>query len=156
MEFYSNEEIAAIIKRSAKILDIEIHPEAVNEIAVRSRFTPRTANYHLKRCRDYAQVNANKNHIDLKVVDEAMRALRIDAQGLDELDRRLLMIIKTQYNGGPVGLEALAATLNEETDTIEDVIEPYLLKVGFLRRTSRGRELTPMAVEHLGTKQTLG
>ena len=83
------------------------------------------------------------------MVDEAMQALRIDAQGLDELDRRLLKIIKTQYNGGPVGIEALAATLNEETDTIEDVIEPYLLKSGFLRRTSRGRELTSMALEHL-------
>ena len=120
--------------------------DACLAMARRSRGTPRIANRLLRRCRDYAQVNSNKNHIDLKVVDEAMQALRIDAQGLDELDRRLLMIMKTQYNGGPVGIEALAATLNEEIDTIEDVIEPYLLKAGFLRRTSRGRELTPMAI----------
>ena len=114
---------------------MDVDQDACLAMADRSRGTPRIANRLLRRCRDHAQVNTSKNHIDLKVVDEAMRALRIDAQGLDELDRRLLTIMKTQYNGGPVGLEALAATLNEETDTIEDVIEPYLLKSGFLRRT---------------------
>ena len=128
---------------------MEVDPDACLAMAKRSRGTPRIANRLLRRCRDYAQVKANKNHIDLKVVDEAMAALRIDKEGLDELDRRLLTIMKKQYKGGPVGIEALAATLNEETDTIEDVIEPYLLKAGFLRRTSRGRELTPMALDHL-------
>ena len=123
--------------------------DACLALAKRSRGTPRIANRLLRRCRDYAQVNSKKNHIDIKVVDETMRALRIDTQGLDELDRRLLTVMKTQYTGGPVGLEALAATLNEETDTIEDVLEPYLLKAGFLRRTSRGRELTKMATDHL-------
>jgi Holliday junction DNA helicase RuvB len=151
LEFYSHDALSQIISTSAGKLNVEIDNDACLAMARRSRGTPRIANRLLRRCRDWAQVNSNKNHIDLKVVDEAMLALRIDAQGLDELDRRLLMIIKTQYKGGPVGLEALAATLNEETDTIEDVIEPYLLKTGFLRRTSRGRELTAMAVDHLST-----
>src|SRR5208283_1795078 len=152
-------DLASIVSTSAGKLKVEIDNDACLAMSRRARGTPRIANRLLRRCRDYAQVNANKNHIDLKVVDEAMRALRIDSEGLDELDRRLLTIIKTQYNGGPVGIEALAATLNEETDTIEDVIEPYLLKAGFLRRTSRGRELTPMALELLNkadTKQPLG
>ena len=145
LEFYGKMIWPSIVSTSAEKLNVQVDPDACLAMARRSRGTPRIANRLLRRCRDYAQVNSNKNHIDLKVVDEAMQALRIDAQGLDELDRRLLMIIKTHYNGGPVGIDALAATLNEETDTIEDVIEPYLLKVGFLRRTSRGRELTPMA-----------
>jgi len=150
LEFYADNELARIVTASAEKLKVQIDPDACLALSRRARGTPRIANRLLRRCRDYAQVNANKNHIDLKVVQEAMSALRIDALGLDELDRRLLSIIKTQYNGGPVGLEAVAATLNEETDTIEDVIEPYLLKTGFLRRTTRGRELTPMALEHLG------
>jgi holliday junction DNA helicase RuvB len=149
LEFYSNDALSHIISTSAAKLNVEIDNNACLAMGGRSRGTPRIANRLLRRCRDWAQVNSNKNHIDLKVLDEAMQALRIDNQGLDELDRRLLTIMKTQYNGGPVGIEALAATLNEETDTIEDVIEPYLLKTGFLRRTSRGRELTSMAVDHL-------
>jgi Holliday junction DNA helicase RuvB len=151
LEFYNDNDLSRIVSTSAKKLNVVIDHDACIAMAQRSRGTPRIANRLLRRCRDYAQVNSSKNHIDLKVVDEAMQALRIDAQGLDELDRRLLKIMKTQYNGGPVGIEALAATLNEETDTIEDVIEPYLLKTGFLRRTSRGRELTPMALDHLNT-----
>src|SRR5208283_4029168 len=134
-------DLASIVSTSAGKLNVAIDKDACLAMARRSRGTPRIANRLLRRCRDYAQVNSNKNHIDLKVVDETMSALRIDRQGLDELDRRLLMIMKAQYNGGPVGIEALAATLNEEVDTIEDVIEPYLLKAGFLRRTTRGREL---------------
>jgi len=149
LEFYNETDLAYIVTTSARKLNVEIDADAAIAMARRARGTPRIVNRLLRRCRDYAQVNAQKNHIDLKVVDEAMRALRIDIHGLDELDRRLLAIIKTQYNGGPVGLEALAATLNEETDTIEDVIEPYLLKAGFLRRTSRGRELTSMATDLL-------
>ena len=152
LEFYTQKDLAQIVATSAKKLNVQVDTDACLAMARRARGTPRIANRLLRRSRDYAQVNANKNHIDLKVVDEAMQALRIDAQGLDELDRRLLTIIKTHYNGGPVGIDALAATLNEETDTIEDVIEPYLLKMGFLRRTSRGRELTPMAIEHLKQK----
>jgi len=151
LEFYAQKDLAQIIATSAQKLNVAIDQDACLAMAQRARGTPRIANRLLRRCRDYAQVNSNKNHIDLKVVNEAMLALRIDSQGLDELDRRLLMIMKSQYNGGPVGIEALAATLNEETDTIEDVIEPYLLKAGFLRRTTRGRELTPTAIEHIKT-----
>jgi Holliday junction DNA helicase RuvB len=149
LEFYGQEDLGRIVATSAGKLNVKIDQNACLAIASRSRGTPRIANRLLRRCRDYAQVSADKNHIDLKVVDEAMAALRIDTQGLDELDRRLLTIIKTQYNSGPVGIEALAATLNEEIDTIEDVVEPYLLKAGFLRRTSRGRELTSSALEVL-------
>ncbi|MBF0503907.1 MAG: Holliday junction branch migration DNA helicase RuvB [Candidatus Omnitrophica bacterium] len=152
LEFYSQQDLSSIISTSAGKLNVAIDSDACLGLALRARGTPRIANRLLRRSRDYAQVNSNKNHIDLKIVNEAMKALRIDPQGLDELDRRLLTIIKTNYSGGPVGIEALAATLNEETDTIEDVIEPYLLKAGFLRRTSRGRELTPMAISHLGIK----
>src|SRR5208283_1314893 len=152
LEFYSENDLAHIVSTSAVKLNVEVDRDACLSLASRSRGTPRIANRLLRRSRDYAQVNSNKNHIDLKVVNEAMQALRIDSQGLDELDRRLLMIIKTHYSGGPVGIEALSATLNEEIDTIEDVIEPYLLKAGFLRRTSRGRELTPTAIEHLKQK----
>jgi Holliday junction DNA helicase RuvB len=153
LEFYAENDLAQIVSTSAGKLNVKIDDDACRAMSQRARGTPRIANRLLRRCRDYAQVNSNKSHIDLKVVDEAMRALRIDPLGLDELDRRLLTIMKTQYNGGPVGLEALAATLNEETDTIEDVLEPYLLKSGLLRRTSRGRELTPLALEHLSKKE---
>jgi len=149
LEFYAEKDLAQIVSTSAKKLNVEVDQDACLAMARRARGTPRIVNRLLRRCRDYAQVNAGKNHIDLKVVEESMKALRIDAQGLDELDRRLLIVMKSHYSGGPVGIDALAATLNEETDTIEDVIEPYLLKAGFLRRTSRGRELTPMALEHL-------
>jgi len=149
LEFYAEKDLASIVLTSAKKLNVQIDHDACLALSRRARGTPRIANRLLRRCRDYAQVNANKNHIDLKVVDEAMSALKIDVQGLDELDRRLLSVVKLQYNGGPVGIEALAATLNEEVDTIEDVIEPYLLKTGFLRRTSRGREITPSGSEHL-------
>ena len=149
LEFYAEKDLASIVLTSAKKLNVQIDHNACLALSRRARGTPRIANRLLRRCRDYAQVNANKNHIDLKVVDEAMSALKIDVQGLDELDRRLLSVVKLQYNGGPVGIEALAATLNEEVDTIEDVIEPYLLKTGFLRRTSRGREITPSGSEHI-------
>ncbi|MBF0510726.1 MAG: Holliday junction branch migration DNA helicase RuvB [Candidatus Omnitrophica bacterium] len=148
LEFYHDSDLARIISSSAQKLNVDIEKEACLGLARRSRGTPRIANRLLRRCRDYAQV-AHQDRIDLKVVGDAMSALKIDTMGLDELDRRMLMVLKTQYNGGPVGIEALAATLNEETDTIEDVLEPYLLKAGLLRRTSRGRELTSMALEHL-------
>ena len=145
LEFYENDDLATIIKSSAVKLNVELDMDAAQEIAGRARGTPRVANRLLRRCRDYAQVKKSKNHVDLAIVVECMQSLRIDEYGLDDLDRRLLKIIKTNYQGGPVGIEALSATLNEEVDTVVDVIEPYLLKSGFLRRTSRGRELTELS-----------
>ena len=145
LEFYAQEDLATIVRSSAQKLGVGMDPDASLEIARRSRGTPRIANRLLRRCRDYAQVHGAGNHIDAKTVEKTMTALGIDPQGLDDLDRRLLTVMKTQYSGGPVGVEALAATLNEEADTIVDVVEPYLLKAGFLRRTARGRELTEAA-----------
>ena len=149
MEFYAEEDLSRIIMNSAKKLNVAIDQEACLEIARRARGTPRIANRLLRRARDYAQVKTGSHHIDLMVGREAMDRLRIDAHGLDDLDRRLLSVIQTHYNGGPVGIETLSATLNEETDTLVDVIEPFLLKAGFLRRTPRGRELTDLACRHL-------
>ena len=148
LEFYSNDEIADIIKRSAKILDIEIHPEAVNEIAVRSRFTPRTANYHLKRCRDYAQIN--KSQLTRDIVEKALSMLGVDIIGLTGADRDILKTIVTKFGGGPVGLNTIAAALSEEQATIEEVYEPYLIQLGLLERTPRGRIATDKAYAHLG------
>jgi holliday junction DNA helicase RuvB len=145
LEFYAHEDLAKIVSTSAQKLGVVIEPAAALEIARRSRGTPRVANRMLRRVRDYAQVKAGVDRIDAAIVQQTMDALGIDPQGLDDLDRRLLGIIKTHYSGGPVGIETLAATLNEETDTIVDVVEPYLLKAGFLRRTGRGREITDAA-----------
>ena len=147
LEFYEQEDLATIIAASANKLNVAVDQDAAGEIASRARGTPRVANRLLRRCRDYAQVKAGKNHVDLSVAKDCMKALRIDEHGLDDLDRRLLKIIKSHYKGGPVGIEALSATLNEEVDTLVDVIEPYLLKTGFLRRTSRGRELTDLSAK---------
>jgi Holliday junction DNA helicase RuvB len=149
LEFYEIEELATIVKDTAVKLNVTLDGDAAEEIASRSRGTPRIANRLLRRARDYAQVKASKNHVDLAVAQDCMKALRIDEYGLDDLDRRLLKIMKTHYQGGPVGIDALSATLNEEVDTLVDVIEPYLLKTGFLRRTSRGRELTELSLKHL-------
>ena len=150
LEFYSDEEIAEIIKRSAKILDIEIHPEAVKEIAIRSRFTPRTANYHLKRCRDYAQIN--KTTLTKEVVEKALLMLGVDKIGLTSADREILNVIINKFGGGPVGLNTVAAALSEEQATIEEVYEPYLIQLGLLERTPRGRIATDKAYDHLGVK----
>jgi Holliday junction DNA helicase RuvB len=149
LEFYEEQDLAAIVGASAVKLNVVLEPDAARAIARRARGTPRIANRLLRRVRDHVQVKAGTNHIKSSVVEEAMEALRIDIAGLDDLDRRLLGIIKTHYSGGPVGIEALAATLNEETDTIVDVVEPFLLKAGFLRRTGRGRELTEAADKYL-------
>jgi Holliday junction DNA helicase RuvB len=149
LEFYEKEDLATIIKSSAIKLNVAVDEDAAIEIAKRSRGTPRIANRMLRRCRDFAQVKTSKDYVDYALVIDCMKSLRIDEYGLDELDLRLLKIIKTQYSGGPVGIEALSATLNEEVDTLVDVIEPYLLKTGFLRRTSRGRELTELSIKHL-------
>jgi Holliday junction DNA helicase RuvB len=136
------------VKRSAKILGVEIDDEALEEIAKRSRFTPRTANYFLKRVRDYAQVE--KRSLDKKTVFLALTLLGIDELGLSESDRGLLTTLIEKFDGGPVGLTTLAAATNEEEATIEDVIEPYLIQRGLLERTPRGRTATPKAYEHLG------
>ena len=150
LEFYSNDEIGQIIQRSAKILDIEIHPEAVNEIAIRSRFTPRTANYHLKRCRDFAQIN--KSDLTKEIVEKALLMLGVDNIGLTGADRDILKTIINKFNGGPVGLNTVAAALSEEQATIEEVYEPYLIQLGLLERTPRGRVVTDKAYKHIGIK----
>ncbi len=149
LDFYIPEDLCEIVIRSAKKLSLNIEEEAALEIARRARGTPRVANRLLRRVRDYAQVRTKENHVTVDIVKKAMEILGIDEAGLDETDRRLIRIMNEHYKGGPVGIEALAATLNEEIDTIADVIEPFLLKQGFLKRTSRGRELTPLAYKHL-------
>jgi len=150
LEFYSDEEIEKIIERSAKILGVEIDKEAKAEIAKRSRSTPRTANYLLKRGRDLAQVN--DVNLTNNIVKEALGMLNIDELGLNSEDRAMLTIIEDKFNGGPVGLNTLAAALSEEQATIEDVYEPYLLKLGLIERTPRGRTITDRARKHLGKK----
>lgn len=149
LELYSPEELTRIVTRSAGILNVKIEPQGAYEIASRSRGTPRIANRLLRRVRDYAQVMAD-GVITKEVADKALLALEVDKLGLDALDRRMLKSIIDFYNGGPVGLETLAATINEDSVTIEDVYEPYLLQNGFLTRTPRGRCVTRRAYEHLG------
>jgi Holliday junction DNA helicase RuvB len=151
LNFYKVEDLARIIKHSAKILDIEIEAEAADEIARRARGTPRVANRLLRRIRDYAQV-ANLKKVDLKMAAKSLDDLGIDKAGLDDLDRKVLRLVIESYNGGPVGVESLAASLNEEVDTISDTVEPYLLNAGYLRRTARGRTATKLAFEHFGAK----
>jgi Holliday junction DNA helicase RuvB len=152
LEFYSNEEIAKIIARSAKLLKINLEEEALKEIAKRSRFTPRTANYFLKRCRDFAQVyqKDNKNFLNKKIVKDALNMLAIDDIGLNSSDRKFLEILIEKFNGGPVGLKTIGAAMSEEEATVEEVIEPYLLQLGLLERSPRGRIATQKAYEHLG------
>ena len=149
LELYSSEDLATIVKRSSKILKLEIDEEAALEIARRSRGTPRIANRLLKRVRDYALVLGNGN-IDLKMAKHALNKLEIDELGLDEIDRKLLEMMIVQYSGRPVGIEASSASIGEEIDTIEDVYEPYLIQIGFIARTLRGRQVLPPAYKHLG------
>ena len=149
MELYSTEELTQIVTRSARILEFAITPDGAAQIARCSRGTPRIANRLLKRVRDFAQVKGT-GIIDEKIAKYALEALEIDALGLDNIDRRMLSSIIKLYDGGPVGLETLAATINEEAVTIEDVYEPYLMQIGFLSRTPRGRCATHLAYEHLG------
>ncbi len=149
LELYTPEELRRIVERSAGILGIQIESSGADEIARRSRGTPRIANRILRRVRDFAQVTA-KGVITRDVADKALNRLEIDHLGLDALDRRMLRSIIEYYNGGPVGVETLAATINEESVTLEDVYEPYLLQQGFLTRTPRGRCVTQKAYEHLG------
>ncbi len=148
LEFYSAEEIEEILKRSAKILEVEVEPGALKEIAERSRFTPRIANHFLKRCRDFAQVN-NKP-LNQQSVKDTLALLGVDEAGLSAADRRVLEILIEKFAGGPVGLGTLAAAAAEEEATIEEVHEPYLLQLGFIERTPRGRLATLRAYNHLG------
>lgn len=151
LDLYSTEELATIVKRSAGILKIDIDEYGAYEIAARSRGTPRIANRLLKRVRDFAQVKG-KGIINKEIADYALTQLEIDHLGLDNVDRRMLEVIIKFYNGGPVGLETIAATVGEEAITIEDVYEPYLMQIGFLSRTPRGRCVTKLAYDHLGIK----
>ena len=149
VDFYPEDEILQIVKRSAQILGVEIRPQGAQEIACRSRGTPRIANRLLRRVRDYADVKA-EGVITQEVADQALQMLQVDKLGLDSLDRKLLRTIIDYYHGGPVGIEALAATLSEESDTLVDMVEPFLLKIGFLTRTPSGRKATELAYQHFG------
>ena len=151
LDYYDAPALERIIVRSAGLLGIELGPAAAKEIASRSRGTPRIANRLLRRVRDYAQVKAD-GHIDRAVADAAMKMLKVDPEGFDELDRRMLQLILENFDGGPVGVESLAAALSEERGTLEDVIEPYLIQQGFLVRTARGRMATQKAWRHFGLK----
>jgi len=149
LDFYTAEELQQIITRSALILEVEIEPEGAREIASRSRGTPRIANRLLRRMRDFAQVHGN-GVITRNLADESLKKLEIDECGFDKVDRLLLLSIIEKFQGGPVGVETLAAVIHEEKDTIEDVYEPYLLQKGYLQRTPRGRIATKLAYEHFG------
>jgi Holliday junction DNA helicase RuvB len=152
LEFYNKEELQEIILRSAEILEVDIEKHGALEIARRSRGTPRIANRLLKRVRDFAEVKAD-GIINQKVVDSALKLLEIDELGLDRIDHKLLKTIILKFTGRPVGLNTLAASISEETETIEDVYEPYLLQLGFLERTPRGRVATLKAYQHLNIKK---
>ncbi|GIO98201.1 MULTISPECIES: Holliday junction branch migration DNA helicase RuvB [Paenibacillus] len=149
LEFYTVDELSYIVSRNADLLEIEILGEAAEEIALRSRGTPRIANRLLKRVRDYAQVRGD-GMITPSIAQEALKMLQIDPMGLDFIDHKMLNAMIKSFRGGPVGLDTIAATIGEESQTIEDVYEPYLLQIGFLQRTPRGRVVTPTAYQHLG------
>jgi len=151
LEFYTQDQLTSIISRSAGLLDLSYDPGTIEMIALRSRGTPRIANRLLKRVRDYAQVKGT-GRLTETIVNSALEMERIDALGLDDLDRAFMRALIEVYDGGPAGIEAIAATLGEERDTLEDVVEPYLLQIGFVRRTKRGREVTGAACKHLNVK----
>jgi len=154
-DFYEPDDLVTIITRSADLLKIKIDKDAAYQIAKRARGTPRVANRLLKRVRDWAQVKGS-GEVTAQVSEEALKSHGVDSMGLDSIDIKVLSTLHSTYNGGPVGIEALASTLNEEPDTIVDVVEPYLLKAGLLKRTPRGRELTELAYQHLGFKKQTG
>ena len=151
LSMYNEKDLAKIIERSASILDIEIDHEAAIEIGARSRGTPRIANRLLKRVRDFA-TNENSDKITYKIAHDALNRLEIDEYGLDDIDRKILTTMIDKFGGRPVGLEAMAAAIGEDKDTIEDVYEPYLMQIGFVNRTPRGRVATKLAYEHMGVK----
>ena len=149
LDFYSESELETIVTRSASILNIEITPAGANEISKRSRGTPRIGNRLLRRVRDYAQVKGN-GIIDRAIAESSLEMMEVDHRGLDKMDHKILLTIIEKFNGGPVGIESLAASISEQKDSIEDVLEPYLMQTGFLQRTPRGRIATKMAYEHFG------
>ncbi|AZK48973.1 Holliday junction branch migration DNA helicase RuvB [Paenibacillus lentus] len=149
LEFYTVEELSYIVSRGADIFGIDIIGDAADEIALRSRGTPRIANRLLKRVRDFAQVRGD-GHITSDIAKDALQMLQVDPMGLDLIDHKMLRAMITNFRGGPVGLDTIAATIGEESQTIEDVYEPYLLQIGYLQRTPRGRVVTPAAYQHLG------
>lgn len=149
MEFYTTEDLTVIVKRSAEILNVKVDDEGAHEIASRARGTPRIVNRLLRRVRDYAQVRG-AGHIDRGTAEAALEMLEVDKHGFDEIDRRLLLTIIEKYQGGPVGVNTLAAALAEESDAIEEIYEPFLIQIGFLDRTPRGRVATQLAYEHFG------
>jgi Holliday junction DNA helicase RuvB len=151
LDFYPHEDLEIICKRSAQILGVEIDGEGALEIARRSRGTPRIVNRLLRRVRDYAQVDYD-GRINKDVANDALNRMEVDTYGLDEMDRRLLLTIIEKFNGGPVGLGTISASIHEEKDSIEEIIEPYLIQIGFLDRTPRGRLATPLAYNHFGIK----
>lgn len=152
LDYYTNNELYQIIANSARKLRIDIEPEGAWEIARRSRGTPRIANRLIKRVRDYAQIRAN-GIIDKDTADKALKLLEIDRIGLDDIDKKMLLTVINKFDGGPVGLETLAASIGEDSGTIEDVYEPYLLQIGFINRTPRGRVATKLAYEHFGIQK---
>jgi Holliday junction DNA helicase RuvB len=149
LDFYDTADLVKVIMRSAKILDIPIDENAAEEIARRSRGSPRVANRLLRRVRDWVQVKRD-GKVTVEAANEALKSHNIDRMGLDNVDRKVMKIMHESFGGGPAGIESIAASLNEEVDTIVDVVEPFLLKIGFLKRTPRGRELTKLAYEHMG------
>jgi len=151
LDFYPHEDLEVICKRSAEILGVEIDNEGAREIARRSRGTPRIVNRLLRRVRDYAQVDYD-GRINREVANDALNRMEVDTYGLDEMDRKLLLTIIEKFNGGPVGLGTISASIHEEKDSIEEIIEPYLIQIGFLDRTPRGRCTTPLAYEHFGIR----
>lgn len=151
LDLYDENDLSHIIERSADILNVGIDKESAREIGRRSRGTPRIANRLLKRVRDYAQIKGNGN-IDLKLAKESLDFLEVDSMGLDKLDKKIVTVIAENFNGGPVGIDTIAAATGQESITIEDVYEPYLLQIGFLNRTSRGRVLSKKAYDHFGIR----
>jgi Holliday junction DNA helicase RuvB len=149
LEYYDAEILTGIVKRSARILDVKIGDDAASEIAFRSRGTPRIVNSLLRRVRDFAQVKGNGS-IDMEITKHALKALNIDEYGLDEMDNRILLCIIDKFKGGPVGISTIATAVGEDSGTIEEVYEPFLIKEGFIKRTPRGREVTDLAYKHLG------
>lgn len=155
LEFYSVDDLSEIITRSASIMGVDIKPEGAGEIAGRSRGTPRVANRLLRRARDFAEVRA-EGVVDREVADAALAMLEVDGKGFDKMDRKLMLAIMNNFGGGPVGVEAIAAAISEDKDTIEDVFEPYLIQEGFIQRTPRGRMATPQAYRHFGMDEPAG
>ena len=151
LEFYSNQDLSSIVQRSASLLGLNIEKSGADEIACRSRGTPRIANRLLRRVRDYAEVKGD-GLLDKKIADMALSLLKVDEKGLDQMDRRLLLSVLETFSGGPVGVESMAASISEERGTVEDVLEPYLIQQGYLARTQRGRIATQKAWQHFGLK----